>query len=248
MNTEHDPASRRTDGGFTLIELLVVIAVIAILAAFLFPVFAQAREKARQAACVSNMRQIGQAFMQYAQDNDQRLPDQVSGGTPKDMVATALITDWETHLAPYLKSAGVVRCPSDATSEPVNIPGTSLPIRAPDTGLPLLNSYAVPANVQAKSLAQIPASALTVLLVENQQYPGFMGSPEWLALQLGEPDFPPDEGEAWLGPDFRHNGMGNYLFVDGHVQAFHGPNPHFPGYQTNEYGVARCDLLDPLPQ
>ncbi len=61
--------------GFTLIELLVVIAIIALLAAILFPVFAQAREKARQAACQSNLRQIGMAFAQYAIDYDDRLPD-----------------------------------------------------------------------------------------------------------------------------------------------------------------------------
>src|SRR6187200_480702 len=59
---------------FTLIELLVVIAIIAILAAILFPVFAQARDKARQASCLSNLKQIGAAVMMYGQDYDERMP------------------------------------------------------------------------------------------------------------------------------------------------------------------------------
>src|SRR5438477_3958243 len=71
---------RRRDRGFTLIELLVVIAIIAILAAILFPVFAQARAKAKQAACLSNEKQIGNAIMMYAQDYDERLPTCYSYG------------------------------------------------------------------------------------------------------------------------------------------------------------------------
>jgi len=73
----HSPRSDRrpTGRGFTLIELLVVIAIIAILAALLFPVFALAREKARQTACASNLKQIGTAFALYVQDYDERLPD-----------------------------------------------------------------------------------------------------------------------------------------------------------------------------
>jgi prepilin-type N-terminal cleavage/methylation domain-containing protein/prepilin-type processing-associated H-X9-DG protein len=66
--------SRRTRPGFTLIEVLVVIAVIAVLAAFLFPVFAQARAKARQAACLSNLKQVGQALYLYVQDYDEHMP------------------------------------------------------------------------------------------------------------------------------------------------------------------------------
>lgn len=68
--------SKLSRRGFTLIELLVVIAIIAILAAILFPVFAQAREKARQSACLSNMKQVSTALMMYAQDYDEALPVQ----------------------------------------------------------------------------------------------------------------------------------------------------------------------------
>src|SRR5688572_32454704 len=73
---------RRVHGrraGFTLIELLVVIAIIAILAAILFPVFAQAREKARQAGCLSNLKQIGNALTMYIRDFDENLPVQPVG-------------------------------------------------------------------------------------------------------------------------------------------------------------------------
>ena len=69
--------------GFTLIELLVVIAIIAILAAILFPVFAKAREKARQISCLSNEKQLGLGFLQYAQDNDELLPSYQGNGSTR---------------------------------------------------------------------------------------------------------------------------------------------------------------------
>src|SRR6266568_3148106 len=70
---------RRKRSGFTLIELLVVIAIIAILAAILFPVFAQARDRARSASCLSNLKQMGTAWMLYAQDYDEMFPFSMSG-------------------------------------------------------------------------------------------------------------------------------------------------------------------------
>ena len=87
---------------FTLLELLVVIAIIAILAAILFPVFAKAREKARQSSCLSNEKQIGLALLEYAQDYDERYPrvDHTTG------------YEWYDPLQSYLKSDQVFRCPS----------------------------------------------------------------------------------------------------------------------------------------
>ena len=80
MTLSHPPVARRRtpNTGFTLIELLVVIAIIAILAAILFPVFAQAREKARQTACLSNNRQIGLGLNMYVQDYDESFPRQIT--------------------------------------------------------------------------------------------------------------------------------------------------------------------------
>lgn len=96
--------------GFTLIELLVVIAIIAILAAILFPVFSRAREQARKTACLSNMKQIGNALMMYAQDWDETLPffaEPCWGRIPNQ---GGLF--WTEQLIPYAKNKTVYKCPS----------------------------------------------------------------------------------------------------------------------------------------
>jgi len=97
-------------GGFTLIELLVVIAIIAILAAILFPVFARAREKARQSSCLSNVKQLMLAVQQYVQDYDERVPSHGNWG--------AVSLHWSEQIYPYVKNPGVFGCPSAASASP----------------------------------------------------------------------------------------------------------------------------------
>jgi len=111
--------NRTTKKGFTLIELLVVIAIIAILAAILFPVFAKAREKARQTSCLSNMKQILLGAMMYGQDYDERLMPAWLCYTPADPAAyfgncptNPVGTPWTYFIQPYVKNRQMLRCPS----------------------------------------------------------------------------------------------------------------------------------------
>jgi prepilin-type N-terminal cleavage/methylation domain-containing protein len=100
--------------GFTLIELLVVIAIIAILAAILFPVFAQARESARLTSCLSNMKQIGLALRMYSQDYDEKYPNIRYQGFNHT---------WKNVVLPYIKNKNVFSCPSNPYAKPKG-PGT----------------------------------------------------------------------------------------------------------------------------
>src|SRR5687767_11115993 len=134
--------------GFTLIELLVVIAIIAILAAILFPVFAQARDKARQTQCLSNARQIGNALMMYVQDYDETFFHQAPYNQRIDVGAGFWGPSYSTNVRwpfahmPYLKSHQVFACPSDRMKARQVLP-------APGGGnaLPFSSGYAPNANL-----------------------------------------------------------------------------------------------------
>jgi prepilin-type N-terminal cleavage/methylation domain-containing protein/prepilin-type processing-associated H-X9-DG protein len=159
--------------GFTLIELLVVIAIIAILAAILFPVFAKAREKARQTSCSSNLKQIGLGFLQYVQDYDEKYPcgsaDQ--NGQPG--------RGWAGVIYPYVKSYGVYDCPDDPTTV-----GTrpNYPVSyALNTNMEWAPSGFNP-TYQPETVAVLVAPASTVLLTEIQ------GNRVWFANGNGEFD------------------------------------------------------------
>jgi prepilin-type N-terminal cleavage/methylation domain-containing protein/prepilin-type processing-associated H-X9-DG protein len=151
----------RRQHGFTLIELLVVIAIIAILAAILFPVFAQARDKARAAACLSNAKQIGHAWMMYAQDYDETLVPFVrkqdnmepghwfmNEGGYAGFRHTGYFWCWMDGLLPYVKNDGVYQCPSRAwldANRPAHTIGmntrvydrSGTPTRYLDEGMPM---------------------------------------------------------------------------------------------------------------
>src|SRR5579862_5421210 len=143
---------RNRSNGFTLIELLVVIAIIAILAAILFPVFAKAREKARQASCQSNERQVGLAILQYVQDFDEHFPcgEQFAGNN-----GDGSGIGWAGTVQNYVKSTGVFKCPDDSTTT---------------NGLFVPDSYAANGNLigapAGGALASLGAPAGTVMVVE----------------------------------------------------------------------------------
>lgn len=121
---------------FTSIDLLVVIAIISILAAILFPSFARARENARKASCMSNMKQIGLAVMQYSQDYDEKLPNfvrnnDVGGGVvdPNNKFCSDYYT-WAEAVQPYVKSLQLFVCPSNTQTNSPNMgPQTNAVIR-----------------------------------------------------------------------------------------------------------------------
>jgi prepilin-type N-terminal cleavage/methylation domain-containing protein/prepilin-type processing-associated H-X9-DG protein len=108
--------SRPRSAGFTLIELLVVIAIIAILAAILFPVFAQAREKARAISCLSNLKQIGLGLYMYVEDYDEMMPTAFAAVAPINGGDPGCPIDYESQIEPYVKNQQLYKCPSDGTA------------------------------------------------------------------------------------------------------------------------------------
>ncbi len=182
--------------GFTLIELLVVIAIIAILAAILFPVFARAREKARQTSCLSNLKQLGLGVTMYCQDYDEIMP--INGPHGGDITTKW----WSGRIYPYVKNAQLYRCPSRQT---------------------MVIAYSINYRMSNWSagieMAQIEFPAETILLADSEptvQYTLGVSAGTSLDWILHAPY---DQTiYTWCPPFPRHNGGANFTFCDGHAK------------------------------
>lgn len=222
------PASARIVSGFTLIELLVVIAIIAILAAILFPVFAQARDKARQATCISNLKQIGIALQMYAQDYDETYcPSGMDILCPYNDLSlcspTQVVTVSYLYLCqPYSKSNLYSRCP--------NVPQTTSTNKRVETEgrIGYGMAFPVPGHLSytAYSLIQNPATHLLVSDVypdgtalttgyDTGVFQTFSVSPFALSAYNVAGTLTGNHQR----PMGRHQGFVSTLYCDGHVKA-----------------------------
>ena len=195
---------------FTLIELLVVIAIIAILAAILFPVFATAREKARQTACASNMKQLGMSFLQYIQDYDEAWPIGNSSGGQR----------WASQLYGYVKSNNVFTCPSDPKTQASDVE-LSYAYNANFATLPTNGTQLV----WYQSQLTAPASTVVMFEITNGlRQSSAAGYGYWTTSYemngQGTNAFGDYRGAPSLGLyPARHNSAANFLAADGHVKT-----------------------------
>lgn len=219
--------ARRSARGFTLIELLVVIAIIAILAAILFPVFAQARAKARGMACLSNVKQLGNAFQMYTQDYDETSPSMWGGSGTCQPSGAGCSHEWWFGLMPYIKNVDMLYCPerTDGAAGNYNAYGQALGIRRYSGygynwgpigwrggGLmgTQLRTPAGQTYIVGKSLAEIQFPSQMFAFGDTYDTPR-------MTIGIG---FAADTWGGVSNGQLRHtSGVFNYAFVDGHAKA-----------------------------
>ncbi|HLK60520.1 MAG TPA: DUF1559 domain-containing protein [Chthonomonadaceae bacterium] len=231
--------SRRT--GFTLIELLVVIAIIAILAAILFPVFSQARAKARQTSCLSNFKQVGLSILMYNQDYDETMPPWDNGRVFSDDWQTEFY--WPQLVVPYIKNWQIFACPEDGNAHdsfylqqfryPANTTGLQLEhARALYTDFgynfhamsPIDYSMGIYPIYRGTALAAIGQPSATILGVDSNFSEPYSRSNTQAGINyVWTPEINPwilTGNSPWYGyvaP--RHSNQANVAFADGHTKS-----------------------------
>jgi len=212
---------------FTLIELLVVIAIIAILAAILFPVFATAREKARQASCSSNEKQIGLGFIQYVQDYDETTPYAPNYPNPG---AGGNWCGIGYYLAPYIKSVNIWQCPDDTVDTKlgdqyyfyVSYAYNALGMEETTTTATVNSGIPVPVK-----MGQLQMPTTDMMFADNWELSnaggnwfnytiGGGGGGDFTTALVGYPN------SATVQCRQGHTGGANWLYVDGHVKWLNG--------------------------
>ncbi|MCC2669268.1 MAG: prepilin-type N-terminal cleavage/methylation domain [Armatimonadetes bacterium] len=217
--------AKRLRSGFTLIELLVVIAIIAILAAILFPVFAQARESARKTQCLSNLRQIGTALTMYVGDYDETFHKGATMVSPavNGFGANASIDGWDNwpwFYGPYVKNVGVFDCPSS--------PDTTTDLTSVDWGNDGNYGYNYSGltrdqGTPPRSLAEITEPADVFVFFDAGDTQVRAGTNDWPGL-LEELDANLNCDANQIGTRyskecaFRHAGRVNVTYADGHAK------------------------------
>jgi prepilin-type N-terminal cleavage/methylation domain-containing protein/prepilin-type processing-associated H-X9-DG protein len=211
--------------GFTLIELLVVIAIIAILAAILFPVFARAREKARQTSCLSNVKQLTLAFMMYAQDYDEYIRTSALSNPVHHT-----FSPWFFGIRPYVMNNDIYRCPSeswDMGSYGQYFPGLNYPTQRLYLSYGMNYSYLGYSPPRLYKLAEIKRPSECILIGDSGPHlnsaRNALYSEHIRYINNKAPEPPPEFPDRWFTDShavyLRHNWTANVGFVDGHAKA-----------------------------
>ena len=209
--------------GFTLIELLTVIAIIALLAAVLFPVFNRARAKGHQTTCLSNLKQLGEAFMLYIQDSGGFIPTWCiihnnPGDAPSNNTQPGFLT-WDAVLMPYIRNSEILKCQGNPNSLHRDARAYSIaqytqkPVGSPSgQWYPLRGAYQ----------DEIPAPTRTVLLFEKGAWKptawgDALGQNVFESTNHKTTEAPPPAGGSWSEEPFHFDGK-NILYLDGHAK------------------------------